>query len=100
VEDERPPAEPERHEEEEPTGLGTRLDESFQPALWTKLIVIGAVVVYGILFIAFNTESTKISFVFTSTRVSLIFLILLAVALGLVLGVLMSQLHRHRHRRR
>ncbi len=73
--------------------------ESFQPALWARLVAIGIVVVYGVLFIAFNTHTTKVSFVFVSVRVSLIFLVGLAVALGLVLGVLLSQLHRHRHRR-
>jgi NhaP-type Na+/H+ or K+/H+ antiporter len=41
-----------------------------------------------------------VSFVFVSTRVSLIWVILLSLAVGIVLGVLASQLHRHRHRRR
>ena len=61
---------------------------------------IGVVSVYLILFIAFNTRRTKVDFVFSSTRLSTIFLILLPLGIGLVLGVLLSQLYRHSKRRR
>jgi hypothetical protein len=42
----------------------------------------------------------KVDFVFASTRLSTIFLILLPFGIGIVLGVLVSQLYRHRKRRR
>jgi uncharacterized integral membrane protein len=73
---------------------------TFQPGLWTRLVPIGVVSVYAILFIAFNTHKTKVHFVFGSTHVSTIFLILLPLGIGLVLGVLLSQLYRHSKRRR
>jgi uncharacterized integral membrane protein len=73
---------------------------SFQPGLWTRLVPVGVVSVYLILFIAFNTRMAKVDFVFTSTRLSTIFLILLPLGIGIVLGVLVSQLYRHSKRRR
>ena len=73
---------------------------SFQPGLWTRLLPLGVVSVYLILFIAFNTRRAKVDFVFTSTRLSTIFLILLPLGIGIVLGVLLSQLYRHSKRRR
>jgi uncharacterized integral membrane protein len=73
---------------------------TFQPGLWTRLVPIAAVSVYLILFIAFNTRRAKVDFVFSSTRVSTIFLILLPLGIGIVLGVLLSQLYRHSKRRR
>jgi uncharacterized integral membrane protein len=60
-----------------------------------RFAVLGVAAVYAVLFIAFNTHRAKIDFVFASTRLSLIFLVLLALALGFVLGVLASRLRRH-----
>jgi len=73
---------------------------SFQPGLWTRLVPVVGVGVYVILFIAFNTRMAKVDFVFASTRLSTIFLILLPLGIGIVLGVLVSQLYRHGKRRR
>jgi uncharacterized integral membrane protein len=73
---------------------------SFQPGLWTRLLPVGVVSVYLILFIAFNTRMAKVDFVFTSTRLSTIFLVLLPLGIGIVLGVLLSQLYRHSKRSR
>lgn len=90
------------HEEPHPPGLAARLEEgrrTFQPALWARLIVVGLVAAYAILFVVLNARSVKVDFVFGSARVSLIWVILLALAAGLVLGVLASQLHRFRARR-
>ena len=73
---------------------------TFQPALWARLIVIGLLSLYVLLFVVLNTRGVKVSFVVGSTRLSLIWVILLALAAGLVLGVLASQLYRHRQGRR
>ena len=67
-----------------------------QASRWTRLVVLGAAAIYAVLFIAFNTHRAKIDFVFASTRLSLIFLVLLALAIGFVLGVLANRLRRHR----
>jgi uncharacterized integral membrane protein len=82
-------------------GFTSRLEEgrqTFQPGLWSRLIGIGIVVLYVLLFVVLNTRQIEVSFVFASTRVSLIWVILLALGAGLVLGVLVSQLHRYRMR--
>jgi uncharacterized integral membrane protein len=63
-------------------------------------VPIALVVAYVILFVAFNTRMAKVDFVFASTRLSTIFLILLPLGIGIVLGVLLSQLYRHRKGRR
>jgi uncharacterized integral membrane protein len=97
---EEPPAqEPQKPQEH---GLAERLQEgreSFQPGLWLRIVLIGLVAVYALLFVVLNTHRVKVSFVFTSTKVSVIWVILLSLAVGVVLGVLASQLRRHRHRR-
>ena len=85
----KPPAEPKQ-----------KRRRSFQPGLWTRLVPLGVVSVYLILFIAFNTRKAKVDFVLASTRLSTIFLILLPLGIGIVLGVLVSQLYRHSKRRR
>jgi uncharacterized integral membrane protein len=83
--------------------LSDRLErgrQTFQPGLWSRLIAIGIVIVYLLLFVVFNTRRVRIDFVVYSTRVSLIWVILLSLAAGVVLGVLLSQLARHRRRNR
>ena len=92
-----PPPQPETH------GFVHRLEEgrqTFQPALWAQLVVIGIVGLYALLFVVLNTNHVKVSFVVVSTRAALIWVILLSLFGGIVLGVLASQLHRHRQRRR
>jgi uncharacterized integral membrane protein len=82
--------------------LSKRLDEgrkTFQPGLWSRLIGIGVVVAYLLLFAVLNTRRVRVSFVFGSTRVSLIWVILLCLVAGLVIGVLASQIHRFRMRK-
>jgi uncharacterized integral membrane protein len=83
-----------------PTEQKRKPRKSFQPGLWTRLLPIALVGGYLILFVAFNTRMAKVDFVFTSTRLSTIFLILLPFGIGIVLGVLLSQLYRHSKRRR
>ena len=84
-------------------GLGARLEQTrqtYQLGLWSRLIAIAAIGLYALLFVVLNTRRVKVSFVFASTRVSLIWVILLSLAVGVVLGVLLSQLHRRRQRHR
>jgi uncharacterized integral membrane protein len=97
--------EPPRSDEPVPArpGFTARLEEkrqTYQPGLWSRLIAIAAIGLYALLFVVLNTRHVKVSFVFTSTRVSLIWVILLSLAVGVALGVLLSQLHRRRQRSR
>jgi uncharacterized integral membrane protein len=82
-------------------GFTSRLEEgrqTFQPGLWSRLIGIGIVVVYLLLFVVLNTKHVEVSFVFASATISLIWVILFSLAAGIALGVLVSQLHRFRMR--
>ena len=67
---------------------------------WPQLIAVGIVAVYALLFVILNTRRVKVSFVLFSTRVSVIWVILLSMVAGAVLGTLLSQLNRRRQRRR
>jgi uncharacterized integral membrane protein len=64
------------------------------------LAVAVLVAVYAVLFVVLNTHSARVSFVFASTRISVIWVILLSIGVGFVLGMLVPQLYRRRQRRR
>jgi uncharacterized integral membrane protein len=80
---------------EEREGFGRR----WQPRLYLLILLLGLLIAYAIAFVLENNKHVHVHFVLGTARVSLIWLILLSVALGLVLGVLLSQLHRRRSRR-
>jgi uncharacterized integral membrane protein len=54
---------------------------------WT-LIAIAVLAVYALLIVILNREEVEISFVFFSTRISKLVLVLLCLGLGFVLGYL------------
>ena len=66
---------------------------------WIQLTAIALIGLYALLFIILNTHRAKVSFVFGTTRVSVIWVILLSLAVGFVLGWLGSRLNRRRKRR-
>jgi uncharacterized integral membrane protein len=66
---------------------------------WVQFAAIGLVALYAIFFIVLNTHRAKVSFVFGTTRISVIWVILLSLAVGFVLGVLGTRLYRRRKRR-
>jgi uncharacterized integral membrane protein len=74
--------------------------DRWQPRLYARLIVLGLLVAYAIAFILENRTSVKVHFVLTKTHVSLVWLILLALAVGLLVGILLAQLERRGRRRR
>jgi uncharacterized integral membrane protein len=71
---------------------------TFQPMLWVKLGLLALVVAYVVAFVVKNTRAIPIHFVFASTKISLIWEILLLLVIGIVGGVLLSQLYRSRAR--
>jgi len=66
---------------------------------WVQITAIALVGLYALFFIVLNTHRAKVSFVFASAKISVIWVILLSLAVGFVLGVLGSRLHRRRKRR-
>ena len=77
-----------------------QLNENWQPKLYGRLLVLVLLVAYVIAFVIENKKSVNLHFVFATASVSLVWLILLALAVGFVVGVLLSQLERRRRRRR
>ena len=91
-----PPPAPEEEQSDEPDeGFGRQ----WQPRLYLRIIVLGLLIAYGIAFVLENNKHIDLHFVLGTARTSLIWLILLSVALGILLGVLLSQLYRRRRRR-
>jgi uncharacterized integral membrane protein len=82
--------------EERPEGFRRQ----WQPRLYLRLIILGLLVAYGIAFVLENNKNVSVHFVFGTARGSLVWLILLSVALGVLVGVLLSQLYRRRRRRK
>jgi uncharacterized integral membrane protein len=76
-----------------------RVSENWQPRLYARLIVLGLLVAYAIAFILENRKQVSVHFVLASAQVSLVWLILLALAVGLLGGILLAQLERRRRRR-
>jgi uncharacterized integral membrane protein len=88
--DEEPAPPPEEPQPEQPPR---------EPRLFTRLLILVAVAAFAVAFVLENHRQVDVHFVFATTRVSLIWLILLSLALGLLLGVLLPQLSRRRRRR-
>ena len=65
-----------------------------------RLIALLLLVAYAIAFVLENRKSVHLHFVFATASVSLVWLILLSLAVGFVVGILLSQLERRRRRRR
>ena len=74
-------------------------EETWQLRLYFRLIVLLLAVAYAVAFAIENSKRTKVHFVFGSTHVSLVWLILLCFAIGVLGGVLLSQLYRRRGRK-
>lgn len=79
-------------------GLDAETREAFQPRLWLIVGSLALMVAYIVAFVAENTTRVSIHFVFLTTHTSVIWLIILSLAIGLVGGLLLSQLERRRRR--
>jgi uncharacterized integral membrane protein len=89
------PAPPEEPPGEQPPGEQPPAERG----LFGKLLILLAVAAFAVAFVLENRKQVDVHFVFGTARVSLIWLILLSLALGLLCGVLLSPLNRRRRRR-
>lgn len=80
-------------------GVDAETRETFQPRLWLIVGALIAIVAYIVAFVAENTSRVTLHFVFLTTHTSVIWLILLSLAIGIVGGLLVSQLYRRRRGR-
>ncbi len=90
-----PPVGEEDRVAEENEGFGRQ----WQPRLYVRIVFLGLLIAYAIAFVLENDKHVHVHFVLGTAHVSLIWLILLSLALGLLFGVLVSQLYRRRRRR-
>jgi uncharacterized integral membrane protein len=70
--------------------------EEWQPRLYAILIALVLIVVWLIAFIVKNDDKVQLDFVLLDAHLSLIWLIILLLAIGFLGGVLTSQLYRRR----
>jgi uncharacterized integral membrane protein len=70
----------------------------FQPRLWAYVLGLVLLAAYVIAFVLENRRQVHLHFVLFTASVSLIWLILLSLAIGVVGGVLLDQLYRRRRR--
>lgn len=63
-----------------------------------RLALLLALALYGIIFVAVNSESVDVSFVIFSTHASLVVVILLALAIGFLAGFLFDTVRERRRR--
>ncbi|HVS85802.1 MAG TPA: lipopolysaccharide assembly protein LapA domain-containing protein [Gaiellaceae bacterium] len=76
-----------------------RLEEDWQPRLYGRLLAVVVLAAYAIAFVLENRKTVHVHFVFATASVSLVWLILLGLAVGLLAGILLAQLYRRRQRR-
>jgi uncharacterized integral membrane protein len=76
------------------------LQENWQPKLYARILAVVVLAAYAVGFVLENRKSVSLHFVFVTADVSLVWLILLSLAVGFVVGILLSQLERRRRRRR
>ena len=76
------------------------LEETWQPKLYLRILVLMLLAAYAIAFVLENRMAVSLHFVVATANVSLVWLILLSLAVGFVVGILLSQLERRRRRRR
>ena len=75
------------------------VSDRWQPRLYLRLIVLGLLVAWAIAFVLENRTQVSVHFVLGTARVSLVWVILLALGVGLLGGILLAQLERRRRRR-
>jgi uncharacterized integral membrane protein len=88
-----------RSDEEPASPEEARAEEPPRESRLGKLLILIAIAAYAVAFVLENHKQVQVHFVFATARVSLIWLILLSLALGLIGGRLLPRLYRRRRRR-
>ncbi len=83
-----------------PPGGGTQPTGEDEQRVPIRLILLGLLGLYVLLFIILNSGSVSVSFVFFSTDISLIVGLVLAIVLGFAGGYLANELRDRRKRKK
>jgi uncharacterized integral membrane protein len=73
--------------------------ENHKRRFYAQLIVLILLVAYAVAFVLENGKAVSVHFVFATTHASLVWVILLSLAVGLLGGLLLPRLERRRSRR-
>jgi len=84
--------------EPEPEPVPQRVPAEIGPRFYATLAAFLFFVGYSIAFIVGNSKTISIDFVFATARVSVIWMVVLLLAVGFVGGILLVELYRHRRR--
>jgi uncharacterized integral membrane protein len=76
------------------------LRETWQPKLWLILVLLTLLVAYVVAFVVENNKQVNVHFVLGTARVSVIWVVLLSLAIGVLAGLFLSQIYRRRSRLR
>jgi uncharacterized integral membrane protein len=87
------------HKVDPPAGAAPREAEEDDRKVPIRLILLGLLGLYLLLFIILNSGSVSVSFVFFSAKISLIVGLVLAIVLGFVSGYIANELRDRRKRR-
>jgi uncharacterized integral membrane protein len=85
--------------ERERAPAGTPVPPEERKGVPVRLVLLGLLALYLILFAVLNSTTVKVKFVFFSTRVSLIVALVLAAVLGFLAGYIGRELRDRRRRR-
>jgi uncharacterized integral membrane protein len=88
----------ELHEVKPPGGEPPRPADDDKPIPW-KLILLGLLGLYLLLFIILNSGSVTVNFVFFESDISLIVGLVLAIVLGFASGYIVSEMRGRRRRK-
>jgi uncharacterized integral membrane protein len=83
-----------------PPGAPKEQPQEEEQRVPVRLILLGLLGLYILLFIILNSGSVSVSFVFFSTKISLIVGLVLAIVLGFAGGYLANELRDRRKRRK
>jgi uncharacterized integral membrane protein len=95
-----PEAEPEQAPEPVEPPAPHRVPVEIGPRFYATLAAFLFFIAYSIAFIVGNSKTISVDFVFATARVSVIWMIVLLLAVGLVGGILLVELYRHQKSRR
>ena len=87
---------PEPVAEPAPRPARQRISVEVGPRFYATLAAFLFFVGYSIAFIVGNSKTISVDFVFVTARVSVIWMVVLLLAVGLVGGILLVELYRHR----
>jgi uncharacterized integral membrane protein len=84
--------------EQSPAGAQPSSTKPSREGIPWRLIVLGAIGLYGLLLVILNAKQVNVNFVFFSTRASLVVVLIVALGVGFLGGFLFDTVRERRKR--